>query len=145
MKEAAAVKDQTTLRFDLTGGEPFLDFEGLLDLVRFGAGLGAQVTCVTNAYWATSSERAESLLTQLKSAGLWSISVSTSRHHVQFVPLKRVQLALALARTVGLTTEIKVAVMQSDNAKDGLIDQCRQQISDVDLVSGIPCHPDPSR
>jgi len=43
MNEAAAIEDQEPLCFDITGGEPFLNFEMLVAVVAHGATLGRRL------------------------------------------------------------------------------------------------------
>src|SRR5258708_11409695 len=70
MNEAAAIEDQEPLGFDITGGEPFLNFEMLVAVIAHGAALGAQaISCVTNAFWARTDEIASAKLARLKKAG----------------------------------------------------------------------------
>lgn len=114
MDEAAALTEGEPLRFGLTGGEPFLDFALLRDVVAHGRSLGADVACVSNGYWATTDERARALLTELKDAGLASLSLSTSRFHQQFIKLKRVERAFRAARAVGLPCVLKHVRLRSD-------------------------------
>lgn len=114
MDEAAELAEGKPLKFLLTGGEPFMDFELLLSIVAYGARLGAIVTCVTNGYWATSPEKARSMLSAVQDAGLRALAVSTSRFHQQFVKLKRVERVLGAARDLGLTCCLKYVRLPSD-------------------------------
>lgn len=115
MDQAAAIPSTDRLAFFLTGGELFLDLPLLEAVVRHGAGLGALVTCVTNAYWASSDEKARAILTRLKHAGLGSFAVSTSRFHQQFVKRSRVQRALSIGRELGITCALKYVRHPSDD------------------------------
>lgn len=103
-----------TLRFSFSGGEPFLDFPRLLSLFRHAASLGAGFSCVTNAYWASSDEKAREKLAQVKAAGLCTLAVSTSRFHQQFIKSSRVERALRIAKELGLSTVLKLPVTKSD-------------------------------
>ncbi|SER19265.1 Radical SAM superfamily protein [Solimonas aquatica] len=117
--EAAALSTGDALRVDFTGGEVFLDFDRLLDLVRFASQLGAEVGCVSNAYWATSDASASDKLRRLEQAGLSTLAISTSRFHQAFVPLSRVERAVRLARATGLLTELKVIFTQDEAGTQG--------------------------
>lgn len=110
----AAEGAHAPMRFALTGGEPFLDYELLLDLAREARRLGGDVTCVTNAYWATSAERAHALLAGAQAAGLNILAVSTSRFHQRFVRRERVERALGAARALGMDVTLKYVRSASD-------------------------------
>lgn len=114
MDEAAALAEGGQLKFSITGGEPFLDLGLLRDVIAHGTALGADVSCVSNGYWATSPEKARTLLTDLKRAGLGLLAVSTSRFHQQFVKLQRVERALRAARDIGLPCALKFVRLRSD-------------------------------
>jgi Radical SAM superfamily/4Fe-4S single cluster domain len=122
MDEAAAIDDGEELYFDLTGGEPFLDFERLVEIVTYGSQLGGGVSCVTNAFWARADEVTRSKLTLLRDAGLTALSVSVSRFHQRYVPLERARRALVVAAELGIWTELKGAVTRSDLESGGALE-----------------------
>ena len=121
MDEAAEVADSEPLAFDLTGGEPFLDFDLLVDVVSHGSRLGAEVTCVTNAFWARSDEIARLKISRLKECGLTWLCVSVSRFHQEFVDLRRVRRALDAAMAFGIQTELKGAISRRDLEPEGVL------------------------
>lgn len=114
MEQATALAGDRPTEFYLSGGEPFLKFDLLLNVVRHARRLGATVTCVTNGYWATSPERARSRLAQILEAGINAIALSTSRYHQEFVKRSRVEHALNAAREIGLHCTLKYARTRSD-------------------------------
>ena len=77
------------------GGEPFLDFDGLVMLVRILTDGGISVEYIeTNAYWASDKELCKKYLRELRSAGAGTLCISLDPFHAEYVP---VQLPLALA------------------------------------------------
>lgn len=126
--------------FHLTGGEPFLNFALLLAVIRHGASLGARVSCTTNAYWARSVETARLRLSALAEAGLTALSVSVSRFHQQFVRLQRARCALEVAKSLGIRTELKGAILQSDLATGAALDQWKAQL-EADCINIFPILP----
>lgn len=137
MDEAAAIDDGEPLQFDLTGGEPFLDFELLTAIVAHGSRLGGTVSCVTNAFWARTPAITHSKLATLREAGLTGLAVSVSRFHQQFVPLQRARHALAIAAELGIETELKGAVTLRDLDVDGVRSEWQQTLS-ADLINIFP-------
>jgi hypothetical protein len=129
MSEAAAVPGKRRPFFAITGGEPFLDFGFLVEVVRHASGLGAQVGCVTNAYWARTDEISHARLSTLVDAGLQVLAVSVSRFHQQFVPMQRARRALRVAQQLGLHTELKGAVVNSDLGEGGSLSQWQGSLS----------------
>ncbi len=85
-----------------TGGEPFLLGEDLFAAVEYTAGLGLLTRIVTNAYWATSLERACEVLDGLKRLGLTELNFSCDDFHQEFIPLERIRWANEAARRIGI-------------------------------------------
>jgi radical SAM family protein len=141
MNEAAAIDDGRPLEFDLTGGEPFLDFELLLATVAHGASLHGLVSCLTNAFWARSIEEARAKLTQLRDAGLDLLGISVSRFHQRYVPLSRVRLALEVAASIGLRTQLQGSVTASDLEPGGALSTWQHSLraDHVAIFPVIPC------
>jgi len=140
MDEAAAIDDGEPLSFDLTGGEPFLDFELLVDVVSHGTRLGGDISCVTNAFWARDNEITKSRLSELQGAGLTLLSVSVSRFHQRFVPLQRAQRALAIAMDLGMDTELKCAATRADLGPGGALETWKAVLN-ADWISMFPVLP----
>ena len=79
------------------GGEPFLDFDGLLLLVRTLRDAGISVEYVeTNAYWATDHRECEARLRELIRAGADTLCISLDPFHAEFIPI---ELPLSLAES----------------------------------------------
>lgn len=94
----------------ITGGEPFLFFDEVLQIVRYASERGLPVRCITNGFWATSEARAAVALERLKAAGLCFLGLSADSFHQEHVPLENVKRVLRLCREIGLRTSVNVAV-----------------------------------
>lgn len=140
MDEAAAIHDGSPLAFELTGGEPFLDFDTLVEVVSHGGKLGGTVSCVTNGYWAVDDEKATSKLTLLHDGGLTCLAVSVSRYHQMFVPLQRARRALVIAAQVGIRTTLKGAVMREDLEPGGLLSEWKDSL-EAERITIFPVLP----
>jgi hypothetical protein len=86
----------------VTGGEPFGDFERLLEIVRAArrAGLQGVGYVETCGHWAVSDDVARGRLAVLAEAGMQQISISADPYHQEFVPPERVRRLLAAAGAV---------------------------------------------
>ncbi len=87
------------------GGEPFLQFDALLQLVREVNASGLHLEYIeTNAYWCKPADIADAAdkLARLREAGAECLLISVDPFHLEYVPLER-PLALAeLCRRVGM-------------------------------------------
>jgi len=72
------------------GGEPFMDFEGLLCLLKTAHNHGIVVEYVeTNGYWATDEDKVKSYLQALTDAGADTLCISVDPFHAEYVPYAR--------------------------------------------------------
>lgn len=85
-----------------TGGEPFLIGDDLNKVVKYAANHGVLTRIVTNAYWATTKEKAVEILTDLKMAGLTELNISCDDFHQEFVPLENIRNANDAALAIDL-------------------------------------------
>ncbi|MFX0022330.1 MAG: radical SAM protein [Candidatus Hermodarchaeota archaeon] len=84
------------------GGEPFLDFDGLIYIIKEANQLGIpRKGVITNCYWAKGSKATYKKLIKLKTVGLTSLTFSADFFHQQFIPLEYVRNALQSALSIG--------------------------------------------
>ena len=84
-----------------TGGEPFMNFELLLQAVEMAVGLGIPSTFVeTNCSWCGSDEAARERLGRLKGAGLRGILISVNPFYAEYVPFERTERCIRISQEV---------------------------------------------
>ena len=96
-----------------TGGEPTLCWRNLLEAIKETRKLGLMTRLVTNAYWATTPNRALKKIQTLKDAGLDEINFSTGDEHAKFVPTPHIMNAIIAS----LASGFKPAVMIEDRSE----------------------------
>lgn len=89
-------------RVHLTGGEPFGNWELLIEVCRRAkaAGLGPLDKIETNAFWATDEKLIRDRLTELDKAGMIRLCISADPYHQQFVPISNCRMAAEVAEDV---------------------------------------------
>ena len=97
----------------LTGGEPFYNIARLQTISSSIQNHGLYVTVVTNAFWASSPEKAADTLRLLPS--VQAISVSTDVYHQSHIPLERVTNACIAAREEGRVCTVNVCTQDTRN------------------------------
>lgn len=87
-------------RIHLTGGEPFGDWEALIQLCRQArrAGLGGLEKVETNAFWATDEALCRQRLGELDACGMGKLTISADPFHQAHVPIDRPRRLAAVAR-----------------------------------------------
>jgi MoaA/NifB/PqqE/SkfB family radical SAM enzyme len=106
-------------RVHLSGGEPFGNWEGLVELCQLAKaqGLGPLEKVETNAFWAMNADLVRQRLAALDQAGMGKLVISTDPYHQEFVPIERARLAAKVAReSLG---EHRVQVRWRDWLKEG--------------------------
>lgn len=84
-----------------SGGEPFLNFDLLLQLTEMARRLGIASTFVeTNGFWCTDDEAAREQLGALKRAGLDGILISANPFILERVPFERTERVVRVAQEV---------------------------------------------
>ena len=69
------------------GGEPFLDFEGLINLLRTIRNSGLRLEYVeTNGFFAADEELTEQYLAELKAVGVDTLCISLDPFHAEYIP-----------------------------------------------------------
>ncbi len=84
------------------GGEPFLFYPLLCEGIKLAKEKGFSTGIVTNAYWATSVERAERKLKPLFDLGLDSLSISDDSFHAQIKETNPAENAINAAKKLGI-------------------------------------------
>jgi hypothetical protein len=81
-----------------TGGEPFLNFELLLQLAEVARRLDIPATFVeTNAYWCVDDKTAREKLEALRQAGLDGILISANPFILEHIPFERTERAVRIS------------------------------------------------
>ena len=84
-----------------TGGEPFLNYGLLLELIRIAHRLGLPGLFVeTNCFWCRDDETTRDRLLQLREAGLRGILISANPFVVEYVPFERIERAARIGEQV---------------------------------------------
>ncbi len=84
-----------------TGGEPFLNYDLLLDAVKIADELKIPSTFVeTNCFWCIDDEQVDEKLTALKQAGLKGILISVNPFILEQVPFERIERAVRISEKI---------------------------------------------
>ncbi len=92
----------------ISGGEPMLIIDMLLDVMKYGKKHGMTFSITTNASFATSYEKAHRILKKLKNVGLVEIRISTDSLHQQYVPLERAYNCIRASLDIGMIVHVNV-------------------------------------
>ena len=117
----------------ITGGEPFLYFQRLLQIVDGCRTRGLGATVVTSAYWASSNEITADKLKRLADAGLTGMTVSTDEYHQERVPLANVSRVLNGARENGISPKVAVTYLPRGRSPEQVKGELRDKLGQCTL------------
>ena len=138
---AAVGKSGLCENVNITGGEPFLNFEDLVILIRTIRDHRMRPTLVTSAVWATDDDITRLKLERLAAAGLNGIAVSADEFHQENVPLANVARVLAESRSRGIALGIALAYMENSDTPTRKVRALKRDLGpellrDVTIVKG---------
>jgi len=124
---------QMLKRVHFTGGEPFLEYDILVNLASHANSLGISSGVVTNASWCTSDSIAQGRSEELEKCGVDLIAVSYDAYHSKFIPLGNIVSLIKTAQNIG--QEVVVLSVLSDDLESEtdallreLLNQCTVEI-----------------
>jgi hypothetical protein len=95
--------DRISINYGLhfTGGEPFLNFDLLIKLVKIAQDLNIPSTFVeTNCFWCIEDKTTKEKLMHLKDAGLKGLLISVNPFITEKVPFERTERAIRIGKEV---------------------------------------------
>jgi MoaA/NifB/PqqE/SkfB family radical SAM enzyme len=138
--DQAAEIDHGVSGLCFSGGEVFLYYDLLKRLLQYARSRFAHTSIITNAFWATSKDRAYERLSALKDAGLNTLVVSTSPFHSRYVDPARVRIALATGEKIGLQTFVKATTPNNGPSIGALLEALGPipDTTEVDEMTFLP-------
>ncbi len=122
-----------------TGGEPFLDYELLLRLVKFSSSIVKKSTVITNCFWAKDLHIAYERLAELKQAGVVRVNLSYDRYHSKFIPSANVRNVIEACNGLSLPVQIGLVCLKGERI-GSLIDELMDEGLNV-IFQTVPCLP----
>lgn len=110
--------DHVIDHISVTGGEPFLKFPRLAEIVKQAKSQKYIVFVMTSGYWGRNKARAAALLRQLRDHGLDMVGISLDRFHLRFVDERRCVNICEICDDLGLRTAVRVIAAKDDDYGD---------------------------
>jgi MoaA/NifB/PqqE/SkfB family radical SAM enzyme len=111
--QIARYRDGYIKVLSLTGGEPLFDLDKFRRIAACAADHGLLTATVTNAYWATSQERALEVLRSIPPVA--ALSISTDSYHQKWIPIERVFHAIAAAQECAIPCSVAICTESQDD------------------------------
>jgi uncharacterized Fe-S cluster-containing radical SAM superfamily protein len=102
----------------ILGGEPFIYYRPLLEIIRLASRHKANVTLLTNGVWGGSESLADRVARELKEAGVTIAVIGSSGFHAPYVPPDTAVRAARAARRHGIKVAVANYVLESLDAEN---------------------------
>lgn len=138
LRELSETQEITSLT--IHGGEPFLYFDLLKEIIKRGRDLGIlRRWVITNGFWAKTNAIAEQNLIELKEAGLTCMTFSVDAFHQEYVPLEHVRNGIMAATRFDFDKvcidSYFVVAQNSNNRYDILTRQALERLEVIENVT----------
>lgn len=100
---------------NITGGEPFLYYDELKQIISKATQEGFNVTCLTNSFWCDEYEYVIKRLKELKALGLKEIYTSMDVFHREYISPNKVANLLKASKEIGLACGLNILCVKSRN------------------------------
>nr|WP_294485567.1 radical SAM protein [uncultured Anaerosporobacter sp.] len=132
-------KDKNIKLINFSGGEAFLYYNSLIELVKCCKDINKKSTVITNGYWAKDYTSTLIKLSKLKEAGLNTIGVSYDQYHKKFIPIDNIKNISKVVKALDMKFSIQSVLVNEQN-DFSWIDDLGENLSDVHL-NFIGCDP----
>ncbi len=103
---------KSALLISYTGGEPFLYYDYLKEIISSAASRGFYGEVVTNSFWADNVTKAQEILHDLRTLGVINFVTSLDDFHAEFINPEYVKTAVSIASELGYNVTVKVTGLE---------------------------------
>lgn len=129
IEQASQMNSIFTIGF--SGGEVFIYYEFLMEMIDYATKLGLQTTCTTNGFWATTYETTLDKLIELKKKGLSKIGLSVDHYHQRFVDIDNIKNILKACKRIGMPVDIGSVITKSTSDLSELLFEIKDYMINV--------------
>lgn len=137
INESKDIPDIKSIAF--TGGEAFLEYETLVELIKQSHLAGKEVSIATNGFWANDYSETYKKLEYLKKCGLSFLSLSYDNYHSKFVDAQNIRNILSVCTKLDIPTSLAIVKLKNENVGN-IIDELGDYIYTAAIKVG-PCLP----
>ncbi len=136
IKELAAFDQGKVKTIALSGGEPFVDINRLIDVSAICENHELGLTAVTNAFWADSKKVAKETLQKI--SALKTLAISADAYHQKAIPISRVNNVVEAAEHHGIPYYIGMFTESiEDPAYKSVLNKLKNFVSEEVIFTGI--------
>lgn len=122
-----------------SGGEVFLKYEKLLQLVKYVNKCSKQVAVVTNCFWAYDQESTYSKLKRLSDNGLNELTISYDVFHEEYIEILNIKNVITVCHKLNIPVSIQTVILNHSKNEEW-INKLGCQLQDV-KINYVPAYP----
>ena len=139
IKQISEYNDGHIKFLSLTGGEPFYNINNLKEISALGDNCGLIISAVTNAFWASTPQKANKVLKGLSAIKL--LAISTDVHHQESVPIEWVKNAVLSAEESNIPCNVCLCTENEDDKDYIKILKSLEGITEKDNIKTVITFP----
>ncbi len=116
---------------NFTGGEAFLYYDYLLELIPLSKKNNKYVSVITNGFWATDIEVTYNKLCELKKIGLDLLTVSYDAFHAHYIPINNIKNIIYITKKLNIKLLMQSVIINNDNIN--WINELGNNLADVNI------------
>ncbi|WP_310632614.1 radical SAM protein [Paraburkholderia sp.] len=136
----SAFHDDLHPKIGLSGGEAFLYFDRLCEIVEYATKKGALISINTSGSWAVTLDKAHERLKIIKSLGASRIIVSADAFHEKFIKFENVLNVVKACKNIHLEIELQFVATKKSMRLHDFLAKFGDELLNV-RCREIPCHP----
>lgn len=121
----------------ITGGEAFLEFDKLLELIPLIKKIGKKSGVITNGFWATDMKETLYKLEKLVECGLDTITISYDEFHEKYIKTANIINILSACRILNLNKSIQTVVVKDSNV-GRIVENLKDELLNTPIIF-VPC------
>ena len=127
-------------RVHFAGGEPFLYYPQMLELVRHARSLGFDISIVTNGFWGKNEARATMMVGELVDAGLTRVELSTDVFHQEHIPVPTIRRSIQVLKSASVKIILRVITSRKHTVEETLRQLTVEDLDGLE-IAGSPVVP----
>ena len=137
VSDVADMQEITTI--GLAGGEIFLFYEEIIELIRFIKNRGKKISITTNGFWGDSEEGANKIVKEIKKSGVSYMKISIDKFHEKYIDISSIYNILIACKKHGLSVSLGSTVMKESNGIAHYTKMLGEAILEIPCIN-YPCY-----
>lgn len=129
-----SIQSPTIDTFAFTGGEVFLDYPFLIELLTITSQHNKKATLISNGFWGSNPKRVRRYFEELAPLKVTNITLSHDEFHGEYIPTSSIKTILEIAREFPSIKVMVNAVVSKSYMSDDLVEELGESALGVPIT-----------